>query len=152
MTNHCGGCNMCCKIPDIVELSKPRNQWCSHCDIGKGCRIYETRPVPCREFECLWLESQREKQPLPPELRPDRCKMMLTFAENRRDVLGFCDAPEAWKRPAMLRLLRVLAGQGHRVMFSVGQHNFAVDRDRIRPAELSEADAQGVRTFVRFLD
>jgi hypothetical protein len=152
MTNHCGGCNMCCKIPDIAELSKPRNQWCSHCDTGKGCRIYETRPSPCRDFECLWLESQRERHPLPAQLRPDRCKMMLTFAQNRQDVLGFCDAPDAWKRPAMLKLLRVLAGQGHRVMFSAGPQNFAVDRDRIRPVELGEADAHGVRTFVRFLD
>lgn len=153
MTNHCGGCNLCCKLPDIAELSKPANQWCTNCDIGKGCRIYETRPTPCRDFECLWLESQREKHPLPAELRPDRCKFMLTFAPNRRDVLGYCDpmAPDAWKHPSVLRLLHVLAGQGLRVMFGTGREFFALDRDRIRPVELGEADAEGVRPFVRFL-
>jgi Fe-S-cluster containining protein len=152
MANACGNCNMCCKLPDVPELRKPANQWCSHCDIGKGCRIYESRPAPCRNFQCLWLESQREKQPLPAELRPDRTRMMLTFAQNRQDVLGFCDAADAWKKPAMLRLLRVLASQGHRVMFSAGRDHFALDKDRVRAVELAEPDAQGVRAFVRFLD
>jgi hypothetical protein len=93
-------------------------------------------------------------RPLPTELRPDRCKMMLTFAQNRHDVLGYCDpaAPDDWKRPSVLRLLHVLASQGLRVMFGTGRGFFAVDRDRIRPAELSDADAEGVRRFVRFLD
>jgi hypothetical protein len=154
MAHHCGDCNMCCKLLDVVELSKPANQWCVHCEIGKGCRIYDMRPVPCRDFECLWLESQREMRPLPAELRPDRCKMMLTFAQNRRDVLGYCDpaAPDDWKRPSVLRLLHVLASQGVRVMFGTGRRFFAVDKDRIRPAEISDADADGVRHFVRFLD
>lgn len=154
MAGNCGGCTLCCKLLDIVELAKPANQWCSHCEVGKGCRIYETRPGPCRDFECLWLESQRERRPLPPELRPDHCKMMFTFAQNRRDVLGYCDpsAPEAWKHPSLLRLLHVLAGQGLRVVFGTGRGYFAVDRDRVRPAELSQADAEGVRRFVRFLD
>jgi hypothetical protein len=154
MVNHCGECNFCCKLPDIAELSKPANQWCTHCDIGKGCRIYETRPTPCRDFECLWLESQREKRPLPAELRPDRCKVMLTFAESRRDVLGYCDpaTPDAWKHGPVLRLLHILASQGLRVMFGNGREYFAVDRDRIRSAELSDPDQNGVRRFLRFLD
>ncbi len=154
MTNHCGECNFCCKLPDIAELAKPANQWCVNCDIGKGCRIYETRPAPCRDFECVWLESQREKRPLPLELRPDRCKMMLSFVDGRRDVVGCCDpaVPDAWKNPAMLKLLQVMAGQQIRVMFDTGRGYFAVDRDRIRPAELGEPDSHGVRRFVRFLD
>jgi hypothetical protein len=152
MANACGTCNMCCKLPDVPELKKPANQWCAHCEIGQGCRIYETRPVPCRDFECLWLESQREKQPLPAELRPDRSRMMLTFAQNRQDVLGICDVPDAWKRPAMLRLLRLLAARGHRVMFGAGRDHYALDKDRVRPVELAEPDAQGVRKFLRFLD
>jgi hypothetical protein len=102
----------------------------------------------------MWLESQREKHPLPSELRPDRCKMMLTFAENRRDVLGYCDpgTPDAWKNPAMLKLLGVLAGQGIRVMFGTGRQFFAVDRGRIRPVQLGDPDSNGIRHFERFLD
>jgi hypothetical protein len=154
MTNHCGTCNLCCKLLDVPALSKPANQWCTHCDIGTGCRIYEARPEACRDFECMWLESQREKQPLPGELRPDRCKMMLTFSENRRDVFGYCDpgAPDAWKNPSMLKLLGILTGQGVRVIFGTGRRYFAVDRDRIRPVKLSDPDPDGTRHFERFLD
>lgn len=32
-------------------------EWCQHCDIGKGCKIYEQRPVECRDFTCGWLNN-----------------------------------------------------------------------------------------------
>jgi hypothetical protein len=35
---------MCCKVLGITELQKPVGKWCPHCDIGKGCKIYESRP------------------------------------------------------------------------------------------------------------
>ena len=148
----CGTCNMCCKLLDIPELPTSAGQWCEHCALGKGCQIYDARPAPCRDFECLWLESQREQQTLQNDLRHDRSRMMQTFAPNRRDVLGYADAPEAWKGPAMLRLLRVLSEQGHRVMFSAGRNHFAMDRDRVRPVELDAPDAQGERNCIRNLE
>jgi len=152
--NRCGGCSMCCKLPEIPVLNKPEGQWCSHCAVGKGCTIYEKRPVPCRDFACLWLESQNEKRPLPAELRPDRCKVVLTFTPDRKDVLGYCDpaSPDAWKDAAIFRLLQVIAGQGHRVMFGNGREYFALDQGRVRRVELAEPDADGVRLFRRFLD
>jgi hypothetical protein len=151
--NHCGTCTLCCKLLDIPVLKKPQGQWCVHCAIGKGCTIYETRPQPCRDFECMWLESQKEKHPLPAELRPDRCKVVLTFSPDRKDVLGFCDpaTPDAWKG-APLRLLQVIAGRGHRVMVGNGREHFAIDQGRVRRVELAEPDADGVRLFRRFLD
>ena len=152
--NHCGSCTLCCKLPDIPELDKPRDQWCRHCAIGTGCRIYESRPVPCREFNCLWLESQKEAKPLPLALRPDKSKMVLTFGQDRKDVLGYCDpsAPNAWKEAAMFKLLEVIAGQGHRVVFGNGREHFAMDGGRARRVELAPPDAAGVRLFRRFLD
>jgi hypothetical protein len=150
----CGSCTLCCKLLDIPVLNKPEGQWCSHCAVGKGCTIYEKRPVPCRDFACLWLESQNEKRPLPAELRPDRCKVVLTFTPDRKDVLGYCDpaSPDAWKDAAIFRLLQVIAGQGHRVMFGNGREYFALDQGRVRRVELAEPDADGVRLFRRFLD
>lgn len=134
-------------------LEKPANRWCVHCAIGEGCTIYEARPVPCRDFECVWLESQKEKHPLPAELRPDRCKMVLAFAPNRKDMLGYCDpaTPNAWKG-APLRLLQIIAQRGHRVMFGNGREHFVIDQGRARRVELGEPDGQGVRVFQRFLD
>lgn len=150
--NHCGSCTLCCKLLEIPVLEKPEGQWCTHCAIGSGCRIYESRPAPCRDFACLWLESQKEKHPLPAELRPDRCKMVLTFTQDRKDVLGYCDpaSPDAWKG-APWRLLQVIAAH-HRVMFGTGREHFVIDQGRARKVELAEADAQGVRLFRRFLD
>ncbi len=51
----CGNCTMCCKLLRIEELDKPVGEWCRHCDIGKGCRIYDSRPEPCRGFNCGYL-------------------------------------------------------------------------------------------------
>jgi len=48
---------MCCKVLTIPELEKPGNQWCSHCDIGKGCKIYAERPQTCAGFFCLYLSD-----------------------------------------------------------------------------------------------
>ena len=150
--NRCGSCTLCCKLLEIPALEKPEGQWCSHCAIGVGCKIYESRPAPCRDFACLWLESQSEKHPLPADLRPDRCKMVLTFTPDRKDVLGYCDpaSPDAWK--GALRLLQVIASQGHRVMFGNGREHFVMDQGRARRVELAEPDAEGVKLFRRFLD
>jgi len=151
--NHCGSCTLCCKLLDIPVLKKPQGKWCAHCDIGKGCSIYETRPAPCHDFACVWLESQGQKNPLPPDLRPDRCKVVLTFTPDRKDVLGFCDpaSPDAWKG-APLRLLQIIAAQGHRVMFGNGREHFVIDQGRARRVELEEPSADGARLFRRFLD
>jgi hypothetical protein len=152
--NHCGSCNLCCKLPEIPELDKPQNRWCQHCQIGSACRIYESRPEPCRAFECLWLESQKEAQPLPVTLRPDKNKMLLSFSPDRKDVLGYCDptAPDAWKEAATFKLLEVISRQGRRVMFGNGREHFAMDNGRARRVELAPPDAAGVRMFQRFLD
>lgn len=64
----CGECTLCCKHLAVTELSKPPNQWCQHCDVGHGCRIYSDRPEGCRKFECLWLQNET----FPEDFRPDR--------------------------------------------------------------------------------
>ena len=152
--NHCGSCTLCCKLLDVAELEKPGGRWCPHCAIGTGCKIYDTRPRPCRDFECLWLISQRDARPLAPALRPDRSKLVLYLDEGDRDVLGVCDsgAPDAWKEPGVMALLQSLSRAGRRVMFGDGRRHFAMDRGRARPVELAPPDEKGVRAFVRFLD
>jgi hypothetical protein len=152
--NHCGSCTLCCKLLGIPELDKPQDRWCTHCAVGSGCRIYESRPASCRDFECVWLQSQKEAKPLPLALRPDKSKMVLTLSQNRKDVMGYCDpsAPHAWKEAAMFRLLEVISRQGQRVMFGNSRDHFAMDGGRIRRVELAPPDAAGVRVFLRFLD
>ena len=151
---NCGGCSLCCKLLDIPELEKPANRWCQHCAPGRGCTIYDKRPQPCRDFACVWLESQHDATPLPPELRPDQCRVVLAFAPNRRDVQGYCDPgePDAWKAPPVLKLLAIMSRQGLRVMVGNGCEYYAFDRGRARRAELGPLDQSGTRHFLRFLD
>lgn len=50
----CGSCSLCCSVYEIQSISKPEWVWCGHCEHGRGCRIYATRPRVCRVFVCLW--------------------------------------------------------------------------------------------------
>ena len=81
----CGECSLCCKLPGVYggDVSKPPGTWCEHCEVsrgGIGCVRYETRPDPCRHFECLWLINEG----LPEELKPSRCHVV--FSELSDDV------------------------------------------------------------------
>ena len=69
----CNGCTLCCKIVSVLELEKPSMTWCQHCDIGKGCKIYDSKPKSCKSFDCLWLVNEW----IPEELRPDRCNIVF---------------------------------------------------------------------------
>ena len=51
----CEGCTACCKLPSVDAMRKPMQQWCEQCEIGRGCRIYGTRPDECRTFFCGWV-------------------------------------------------------------------------------------------------
>jgi hypothetical protein len=80
--NLCGSCTLCCKVKSISELNKPMYTWCSHCDRGKGCRIYDTpeKPPSCTTYDCLWYATQAFEDParrLPQNFRPDRTKVVV---------------------------------------------------------------------------
>lgn len=112
--NQCGTCTACCRVYAIPELGKPAGAWCDHCDVGKGCKVYATRPARCAEFECLWLQSQRQQRvQLSAELRPDRCKVVFIPSTNDRVMTATTmpGAPDAWQRPAVRALIdRFLRG------------------------------------------
>lgn len=103
----CDGCTICCKVMKIRELEKPGNIWCAHCVIGSGCKIYAERPESCREYECLWLKTQRLDRPLAPELRPDKSKVVIGTLNAGEEVVLYVtpDRPDAWKQGAMRALV-----------------------------------------------
>ncbi|HYE92708.1 MAG TPA: hypothetical protein VEA38_16885 [Terriglobales bacterium] len=53
----CGDCDACCLILGVKSLEKPPHQRCEH-QCEKGCGIYESRPDPCRNYRCSWLDGQ----------------------------------------------------------------------------------------------
>jgi hypothetical protein len=92
----CGDCSMCCKLPQIDELDKPADVWCQHAMPRRGgCRIYETRPFPCRNFHCSWMIDAK----LGDEWRPLTCKMIVFLEKSGRLAVrvdpGHADA---WRR------------------------------------------------------
>jgi hypothetical protein len=87
---------MCCKVLGIAELAKPSGKWCSHCDIGNGCKIYETRPHSCQTFHCLWLVDNR----MPDHWKPDRSRIVITTGWNGNSLELRCDPgqPGGWRK------------------------------------------------------
>jgi hypothetical protein len=69
----CGGCTACC-FTHAVAAVKQGGEWCPHCEVGAGCRIYLGRPEQCRTFSCLWLQGGWGDE----DDRPDRLKIVVS--------------------------------------------------------------------------
>jgi hypothetical protein len=100
----CGGCGVCCKLPEIRELNKPVHTTCVNYVVGQGCSIYAVRPGSCREFECNWLND--------PELgeawRPDRAGFLLYYRPGPRLVVETDLArPDSWRDEPYLSKLKL---------------------------------------------
>jgi len=152
MTNHCGTCTACCRIFDIPELSKPAGKWCDHCAIGRGCQIYDSRPEVCREFRCFWLISQGREDPrerLAPELRPDKCKVVLSASTSDSIIAATTmpGAPLAWQRPDVIGFIKNLTSGGLAVVVGAPRSTVRtmLDRDGMHEVRMTEPDADGVQ-------
>lgn len=127
----CGSCTMCCKTMRVTELDKPRDKWCTHCDVGKGCRIYEERPTSCREFVCVYLLDGT----LGDHWKPSHARMVLS---NRTDsvlrVLVDPDRPDTWRKQPYYADLKKWAANAVRqksiVLIQVGDLMTAILPDR----------------------
>ncbi|MEO1093184.1 MAG: hypothetical protein AAFX81_21415 [Pseudomonadota bacterium] len=137
----CGSCGICCKIPQIQTMEKPYGKWCTHCDVGRGCRIYADRPDVCRGFECLWLSSPT----MPDAFRPDRCGVLLSprsSAKHGRTVLAMVEAGQfdRIKKPKFLKVLEYVRAAGFRIFVSDGRRSYHVERDgRLTPDTIEAA-------------
>jgi hypothetical protein len=76
----CGSCTSCCRdlAIDAPDLKKPPGILCVHCLAGKGCGIYQTRPLTCQYWFCGW----RQMAQLDESWRPDRCEILITAADK----------------------------------------------------------------------
>jgi hypothetical protein len=157
MAGTCGTCVACCKVFAIAELAKPVGQWCKHCSIGKGCRIYEKRPEPCVTFKCLWLESQTTEFPFAADLRPDKCKVVISPTTNPKvlTAITMTGSPDAWRREPVARILKLLVRGGHAVAIGPAgsTRKTMLEQDAngvlvISEARLTAADANGMQWSV----
>ncbi len=92
----CAGCTMCCKLLSIEVLNKPRQRWCTHCDIGVGCKIYDERPEECRTFTCGYLADVGIGE----HWKPAVSKMVVSLATNAKRIVVYVDSdrPDAWRK------------------------------------------------------
>jgi hypothetical protein len=106
----CGACGQCCKLIGVRELDKAPHVWCRYYRRGKGCEVYQVRPVGCGEFACDWLLDTR----LGDDWRPDRSGFVLHAGEGGRVVNVELDPaqPNAWRRAPFEAVLRGWAREG----------------------------------------
>jgi hypothetical protein len=134
--NHCGTCTLCCKALGIEELDKPPEQWCSHCHIGHGCKVYATRPASCNTYECVWLTCKNNGNDIPDELRPDRCHTIIDYQGQEKIHHVRCDPhrTDAWRNPKVQALIKSLLDMpGEQVWLVRGDKRY-----RIRMHDLLE--------------
>src|SRR5678815_4489321 len=107
MAGSCGTCTACCKVFTIPEVKTSIDTWCQHCAVGKGCKIYDSRPEACRTFQCMWLESQGKERPLPLELRPDKSKVVMSQTTNPNVIAAITmpGSPIAWREGKVIQLI-----------------------------------------------
>ncbi len=127
MGKSCGECGMCCKLLAIQSLNNPAGAWCGHFKRAAGCGVYEDRPLACRGFICLWLDSEK----LDDAWRPDRAKfLMYTEKDGQRlNVIVDPSQPGAWKREPYYRRLKAmseLALEGRELVVCIGDRRIVV--------------------------
>jgi hypothetical protein len=111
----------------VEELAKPGGSWCPHCDKSSGCTVYAERPQSCRDFECVWLQSQSKPDPMPADARPDRCKVVLDVAQHGKALIAHVDRdyPDAWRRGAIGRILSGFTAKRGSLIVACGDHRHA---------------------------
>lgn len=113
----CGSCTLCCTLKKVEfpDHTKPEFVRCEFA--CKGCAIYEQRPQPCRDYECLWLQSQARApaERMPNQMRPDRSGVILE-GNSKGTIVATCATPAAWKREPMRSKLLNWRGRGATVL------------------------------------
>lgn len=141
----CGACTLCCKVLGIVEVESPQGKWCRHCAIGEGCRIYDLRPAPCREFACGYLVWDA----VPAHWFPAISKIVIV------SELGFrinfyvdADRPGRWREAPyyadIKRLAALALADNRQVLVTAGAHVFAIFPERDVDLGVVGADEQVV--------
>lgn len=146
----CGSCTLCCKLLAVPQMEKQENRWCSSCLPGKGCMTYESRPVACRDFACLWVQTPGNPlAALGEELRPDRCKVIFTASRDGNALLLTVDPsrPDAWKNGAVADLLAHFLDGQTEIHIVIGRERMRIGGDR-RPLMPDQQQRQTLDHFV----
>ena len=126
----CGSCTLCCKLLGIKEIDKKEWTWCKHCNPGRGCGIYDSRPPSCQKFYC----GYRQSIDISEEWFPARSHMVLRA--QGIGIVCYVDPgyPDAWKQQPYHAALRAWARRAtnmeHHVIVNVGGRTIAILPDK----------------------
>jgi len=123
----CGNCTLCCTLLGVHALQKKANEDCIHCDVGIGCKIYNTRPKECSDFDCLWLAGHA-----PDYLKPSKTHVVLSSLKRDLEKMGLStdnnmilvypdpNYPDAHKKGDMRMFLNDLLAHGVELIIIAG--------------------------------
>ena len=103
----CGTCSACCTLLEVTDVGKTANEWCKHCDPGKGCMIYDQRPQMCRSFSCAWLQGHFDDQWF-----PETSGLVVHFSQDAVNVQVDPTFPDRWRQEPYFSKLRELSLNG----------------------------------------
>ena len=134
-SRECGTCTQCCKLLAVKEIDKPAGTPCRHCEEGRGCQIYSTRPKACRAFNCYFLTNPKLRE----EWRPSKSRIVLVVDPDGQCIAAYVDPerPGAWRREPFYSMLKSWAkdalsrpGQMGQVLVCIGKRTFVIFPDR----------------------
>ena len=146
----CDGCTMCCKTMQVEEIAKPAMKWCQHCDKGKGCKIYDTRPEACRLFYCHY----RKEAGIGEHWKPSQSRMMMTYNADASRLCIYVDPDrsDAWRKQPYYNDLKTWARNGvaskTQIVVFVGDDVTVILPDRDKPVGRVRPD-QHLRVVMR---
>jgi hypothetical protein len=138
MAGHCQDCNGCCVVFEVKEVPKAFGEPCKHLGktlFGRGCTVYADRPQACKNYVCLWLDSQRKLDDarMPENLRPDVCKVVMgwPWAEDRETlfVYPYPGHDTAWQKSPVSDHLRMILARGGKVVVVLEDKRIAIKGD-----------------------
>lgn len=138
MAGLCQDCTGCCIVFEVKPVGKAFGEPCKHLGntlFGTGCTIYEQRPDVCRNYVCLWLDSQRriEVPSLPENMRPNVTKVVLGWPYGvDRETLFVYPYPEhddAWRKAPVGPYLKGVLARGGKVVIVLGDKRIAIKGD-----------------------
>ena len=138
MAGHCADCTACCQVFEVKEIPKAFGEPCRYIGktaLGTGCTIYQDRPMPCRNYVCLYLDSQRREgvEKMPEELRPNVCRVVLGWPWGTdRNTLFVYPLPgyeNAWRIPPVSEHLRMILSRGGKVVVVIEKKRYVLKGD-----------------------
>jgi hypothetical protein len=107
----CDGCTLCCELLDIPWMDSPVGEYCKHCEIGKGCGIYDNAPKDCLDYQCAY--NQMDNVSL--NLRPDKCGVIFEKISDKL-FIGTIDPKQEKPQDIVMKQIDAFLNDGYSVI------------------------------------